>query len=39
MWWMGKGSINHEESNTPEEFSVLVQVALAAVTMGFVIAM
>jgi hypothetical protein len=33
MWWMGKGSINREQCNTPEELSVEAQTALAAISM------
>jgi hypothetical protein len=33
MWWIGKGSINREQCNTPEELSVEAQAALAAITM------
>jgi hypothetical protein len=33
MWWMGKGSINREYCNTPEELSVHAQVVLAAITI------
>jgi hypothetical protein len=34
MWWMGKGSINREQCNTPEELSIQVEAALAAITMS-----
>jgi hypothetical protein len=34
--WMGKGSINREQCNTPEELSVQAQAALFAITMSSV---
>jgi hypothetical protein len=34
MWWMGKGSINREQCNTPEELSVQAPAALAAITIS-----
>jgi hypothetical protein len=36
MWGMGKGSINREQCNTPEELSVQEQAALVAISMEFV---
>jgi hypothetical protein len=36
MWWIGKGSINREQCNTPEELSVQAQAALAVITISSV---
>jgi hypothetical protein len=36
MWGMGKGSINREQCNTPEELSVQAQTASDAVSVDSV---